>query len=142
LTKALKGETKMSEETEVIPLETLAKVYRKIYLKAQEIQRELDKLEEQKTEIKNAMKDQLRELGLKSVKTAGGNISMSTKRKYYTNDWDSFKTFMMENDALDLVEKRIAQTNMALFLEENPGKVPAGLSSLTENTVTETKPTT
>ena len=132
----------MSEETEVIPLETLAKVYRKIYLKAQEIQRELDKLEEQKTEIKNAMKDQLRELGLKSVKTAGGNISMSTKRKYYTNDWDSFKTFMMENDALDLVEKRIAQTNMALFLEENPGKVPAGLSSLTENTVTVTKPTT
>jgi hypothetical protein len=142
LTKALKGEIKMSEETEVIPLETLAKVYRKIYLKAQEIQRELDKLEEQKTEIKNAMKDQLRELGLKSVKTAGGNISMSTKRKYYTNDWDSFKTFMMENDALDLVEKRIAQTNMALFLEENPGKVPAGLSSLTENTVTVTKPTT
>ena len=132
----------MSDENEVVPLETLAKVYRKIYLKAQEIQRELDKLEEQKTEIKNAMKDQLRELGLKSVKTAGGNISMSTKRKYYTNDWDSFKTFMMENDALDLVEKRIAQTNMALFLEENPGKVPAGLSSLTENTVTVTKPTT
>jgi hypothetical protein len=31
---------------------------------------------------------------------------------------------------------------MALFLEENPGKVPAGLSSLTENTVTVTKPTT
>jgi len=132
----------MSEETEVIPLETLAKVYRKIYLKAQEIQKELDKLEEQKAEIKNAMKDQMRELGLKSVRTAGGNISLSTKTRYYTDDWDSFKTFVLEHDALDLFEQRIAQKNMALFLEENPGKVPAGLSSLTENTVTVTKPTT
>jgi hypothetical protein len=132
----------MSEENEVVPLETLARVYRKIYLKAQEIQKQLDKLEEQKTEIKNAMKDQMRQLGLNSVKTAGGNISLSTKTRYYTDDWDSFKTFVVENDALDLFEHRIAQKNMALFLEENPGKVPAGLSSLSENTVTVTKPTT
>lgn len=132
----------MSEENEVIPLETLARVYRKIYLKAQEIQKQLDKLEEQKTEIKNAMKDQMRQLGISSVKTAGGNISLSNKTRYYTDDWDSFKTFVIENDALDLFEHRIAQKNMALFLEENPGKVPAGLSSLSENTVTVTKPTT
>ena len=132
----------MSEETEVIPLETLAKVYRKIYLKAQELQKQVDKLEEQKAEIKNAMKDQMRDLGVKSVKTDGGNISLSTKTRYYTDDWDSFKNFVLEHDALDLFEQRIAQKNMALFLEENPGKVPAGLSSLTENTVTVTKPTT
>jgi hypothetical protein len=127
---------------EVIPLETLAKVYRKIYLKAQEIQKQLDRLEDQKAEIKVAMKDQMRELGVSSVKTTGGNISLSTKTRYYTNDWDSFKSFILENDALDLFEQRIAQKNMALFLEENPGKVPAGLSSLSENTVTVTKPTT
>jgi hypothetical protein len=127
---------------EVIPLETLAKVYRKIYLKAQEIQKQLDRLEDQKAEIKMAMKDQMRELGVSSVKTTGGNISLSTKTRYYTNDWDSFKSFILENDALDLFEQRIAQKNMALFLEENPGKVPAGLSSLSENTVTVTKPTT
>ena len=132
----------MSEENEVVPLETLARVYRKIYLKAQEIQKQLDKLEEQKSEIKNAMKDQMRQLGINSVKTAGGNISLSTKTRYYTDDWDSFKTFVIENAALDLFEHRIAQKNMALFLEENPGKVPAGLSSLSENTVTVTKPTT
>ena len=131
----------MSEELEVVPLEKLAKIYRKMYLKAQEIQKELDKLEEQKNEIKNAMKDQMRALGVSSVKTAGGNITLANKTKYYTNDWDSFKTFMMDNDALDLVEKRISQSNMALFLEENPGKVPAGLSSLTESTVTVRKPT-
>ena len=128
-------------DEEQISLEKLARIYRKIYLKAQEVQKELDRLEEQKTEIKLAMKDQMRALGINSVRTEGGNISMSSKIKYYTDDWDSFKTFALENDALDLFEKRIAQKNMALFLEENPGKVPAGLSSMSEITVTVTKPT-
>jgi hypothetical protein len=94
----------MSDE-EVVSLEVLAKVYRKMYLKGQEIQKQLDKIEEQKEEVKNAMKDQMREMGVTSVKTEGGSITLSTKRRYYTDDWDSFKTFMMDNDALDLVEK-------------------------------------
>ena len=128
-------------DEEQISLEKLARVYRKIYLKAQEVQKELDRLEEQKSEIKLAMKDQMRSLGINSVRTEGGNISMSSKIRYYTDDWDSFKMFALENDALDLFEKRIAQKNMALFLEENPGKVPAGLSSMSEITVTVTKPT-
>ena len=128
-------------DEEQISLEKLARVYRKIYLKAQEVQKELDRLEEQKSEIKLAMKDQMRSLGINSVRTEGGNISMSSKIRYYTDDWDSFKAFALENDALDLFEKRIAQKNMALFLEENPGKVPAGLSSMSEITVTVTKPT-
>ena len=128
-------------DEEQISLEKLARIYRKIYLKAQEVQKELDRLEEQKAEIKLAMKDQMRVLGINSVRTEGGNISLSSKIRYYTDDWDSFKNFALENDALDLFEKRIAQKNMALFLEENPGKVPAGLSSMSEITVTVTKPT-
>jgi len=131
----------MSDEVEQIPLEKLARIYRKIYLKAQEVQRQLDRLDEQKKEIKLAMKDQLRELGVSSVKTEGGNISTSTKTRYYTDDWESFKAFMVEHDALDLVEQRIAQTNLKLFLEENPGVVPMGLNSMAEVTVTVTKPT-
>ena len=99
----------MSDEVEQIPLEKLTRIYRKIYLKAQEVQRQLDRLDEQKKEIKLAMKDQLRELGVSSVKTEGGNISTSTKTRYYTDDWESFKAFMVEHDALDLVEQRIAQ---------------------------------
>ena len=128
-------------DEEQISLEKLARVYRKIYLKAQEVQKELDRLEDQKSEIKLAMKDQMRSLGINSVRTEGGNISMSSKIRYYTDDWDSFKSFALENDALDLFEKRIAQKNMALFLEENPGSVPAGLNSLSEYTVTVRKPT-
>jgi hypothetical protein len=41
---------------------------------------------------------------------------------------------------VDLLEKRIAQINMAHFLEENPTIVPPGLNSTTEYDITVTKP--
>jgi hypothetical protein len=130
---------------EAIPLDKLAKVYRKIYSRVNELTTEYEsKLEElklQQEEIKNAMKDQMVSLGLQSVKTDEGTIILSQKTRYYTDDWDSFKTFVVENDALDLFEKRISQKNMAMFLEENPGVVPMGLNSMSEVSVSVRKPT-
>lgn len=130
---------------EVIPLDKLAKVYRKIYLKVQELTQEyesqIEELKAKQDEIKNAMKDQMMALGTNSVKTNEGTIILSQKTRYYTDDWDSFKQFVVEHDALDLFEKRIAQKNMAIFLEENPGAVPPGLNSMSEYAVTVRKPT-
>lgn len=130
---------------ETVPLDKLAKVYRKISSRVQELTQEyetqIEELKTQQDEIKNAMKDQMLALGVGSVRTDGGTITLSQKTRYYTDDWDSFKSFAVEHDALDLFEKRIAQKNMALFLEENPGSVPAGLNSLSEYTVTVRKPT-
>jgi hypothetical protein len=130
---------------ETIPLDKLARVYRKIYLRVQELTQEyesqLEELKAKQDEIKNAMKDQMMALGTNSVKTDGGTITLSQKTRYYTDDWDSFKNFVVEHDALDLFEKRIAQKNMAIFLEENPGVVPAGLNSISEVAVTVRKPT-
>ena len=130
---------------EVIPLDKLAKVYRKIYARVQELtqqyESEIEELKAKQDEIKSAMKDQMMALGTNSVRTPEGTIILSQKTRYYTDDWDSFKTFVVEHDALDLFEKRIAQKNMATFLEENPGVVPAGLNSMSEYAVTVRKPT-
>lgn len=130
---------------EAIPLDKLARVYRKIYLKVQELTQEyesqIEELKAKQDEIKNAMKDQMMALGTNSVKTNEGTIILSQKTRYYTDDWDSFKQFVIEHDALDLFEKRIAQKNMAIFLDENPGAVPPGLNSMSEYAVTVRKPT-
>lgn len=130
---------------EAIPLDKLARVYRKIYLKVQELTQEyesqIEELKAKQDEIKNAMKDQMMALGTNSVKTNEGTIILSQKTRYYTDDWDSFKQFVIEHDALDLFEKRIAQKNMAIFLDENPGEVPPGLNSMSEYAVTVRKPT-
>lgn len=48
--------------------------------------------------------------------------------------------FILEHDALFLLEKRIAQTNMDDFLEQNPGDVPPGLNTTSELTVSVMKP--
>jgi hypothetical protein len=135
----------MPNEEDVIPLDKLARVYRKIYTKVQELtltyETELEELKAKQDEIKSAMKDQMLASGINSVRTDEGTIILSQKTRYYTDDWDSFKQFVVEHDALDLFEKRIAQKNMSTFLEENPGVVPAGLNSMSEYAVTVRKPT-
>jgi hypothetical protein len=130
---------------EIIPLDKLARIYRKIKTEidslTQEYDTKLEQLKAQQDELRFAMKDQMKALGVKSVNTAFGTLSMVNKIRYSTQDWDSFKRFMVENDALDLLEKRIAQTNMAQFLEENPGVVPPGLNAFSDFEIRVTKPT-
>lgn len=136
----------MNTETEQasVPMDKLARVYRKIQTRIQELtaayETEVETLKAQQDAIKTALKDQMLSLGVKSVNTEGGTVVLATKTRYSTQDWDSFKQFMIDHDAIDLLEKRIAQTNMALFLKENPGVVPPGLNSNSEYTISVRKP--
>ena len=128
-----------------IPLDKLVKIYRKIKMEidtmTQEYDTKLEVLKSQQDEIKFEIKDQMKALGVSSVKSPFGTVSMMLKTRYNTNDWSSFKDFILEHSAVDLLEKRVAQTNMAQFLEENPGVVPPGLNSVTEFEIRITKPT-
>jgi predicted Zn-dependent peptidase len=132
------------EVTEQLPLDKLTRIYIKMRAKLQDIEKEYDtKIEELKTqqqEVKNAMKDMMLAAGIKSSRTDYGTISLVQKTRYYTQDWDSFKKFVVEHDVVDLLEKRIAQTNMSKFLEENPTLVPPGLNSNTEFDISVRKP--
>ena len=127
-----------------IPLDKLAKVYRKIrdriQVLSQEYETKIEELKFQQQEIANAMKDILKATGQKTATTAEGTIMLGTKTRYTTNDWDSFKKFVAEHDVLDLFEKRISQGNMKQWLEENPTLVPPGLDQATEFTITVRKP--
>ena len=102
---------------------------------------EIEDIKRQQEAVKNALKDQMLVMGVSSVRTDSGTVTLATKTRYNTQDWDSFKEFIKEHDAIDLLEKRIAQTNMKTFLEDNPGVVPAGLNSMTEYTISVRKPT-
>ena len=136
----------MSEQEEAVPLDKLTRVYMKMRAKIQEIEAEyeakLDSLKEQQKEVKNAIKDLMLAQGSKSVRTDFGTVVLTEKTRFYTQDWDSFKTFVVEQDAVDLLERRIHQGNMAKFLEENPSLLPPGLNSDTEFDVSVRKPST
>ena len=129
---------------EMIPMDKLAKIYLKICTKVQLLTQDYEKekagLEAQKAEVANAMRDQMKALGSKSIKTEYGTVMLGVKTRYSTQDWDAFKDFCISNNTIDLLERRIAQRNMAKWLEENPEDVPPGLNSDSEYEVTVRKP--
>jgi hypothetical protein len=137
-------EYEVSEET--IQMDKLVRVYRKMSARIQELTAEyentVEPIKAQQEQIKLAIKDQMLALGLASVRTVEGTVVMSQKTRYFTQDWDSFKRFVLDHEAVDLLERRVSQLNMAQFLEANPGAVPPGLNSHTEYSLTVKKPTT
>ena len=130
-------------EDEVVPIDLLVKIHSRIKGRIDALTKEYDtaveQLKAQQDEVRFAIKDKMKALGLKSVNTSYGTVSLSTKTRYNTQDWDSFKKFILDHQVVDLLEKRIAQSNMATFLEENPGVVPPGLNSHTEFEIRVTK---
>jgi len=132
-------------EAPIMPIDKLAKVYRKMAAAIQklttEYETQVEEIKRQQEAVKLALKDQMLALGVSSVRTDQGTVVLSTKTRFNTSDWDSFKQFILAHEAVDLLEKRIAQGNMATFLEDNPGLVPAGLNSMTEYAISVRKPT-
>lgn len=129
----------------IIPMDRLAKVYVKIRDKISETTRDyetqIETLKAQQTEVVNAMKEQMRAAGTQSAKTEYGTVSLVTKTRYFAQDADAFKKFVLEHQVPELYEQRIAQKNMATFIAENPGLVPPGLNTVSEISVSVRKPT-
>ena len=67
-----------------------------------------------------------------SVRTSEGLFFRSKKTKYWTSDWDAMHNFIKEHNVPELLDKRLNQTNIREFLEENPTLVPDALNTETE----------
>jgi hypothetical protein len=135
----------MTTETEPeVTMDRLTKVYIKMRDKLSELTREYEAAEahikEQQQEVSNAMKDILKATGGTGMKTEYGTVSLKTNTRFFAQDWDAMGRFIVDNDAPFLLEKRIAQRMMAEFLDKNPGVVPPGLNTMSELTISVTKP--
>lgn len=125
----------MSEEqTEsgAIPTDKLVKAYVKIRDARKELS---EKFEQEDSVLKDSLDtieaqllEACKSIGADSIRTPFGTISRTVKKRYWTNDWHSFYEFLKEHGVLELLEKRVAQTNMSTFLEENPDLHPPGLN--------------
>jgi hypothetical protein len=73
--------------------------------------------------------------GANSIKTDNGTVIRSVKTRYWTSDWEAMHQFVRENNALDLLERRVAQTAMAGFLKNNPDLMPKGMNVDSKYTV-------
>ena len=115
-----------------IPVEKLVGAYTKIRTKRSEIsakfKEEDGSLAEQQDKIKRALLDYCKDQGVDSVRTATGLFYRTVKQRYWTSDWSSMHSFIMDHNLPDFFEKRLNQTNVRQFIEENPDLIPAGLN--------------
>jgi hypothetical protein len=115
-----------------VGLEKLTKVYLKIKAKRNELSAEFKEedgeLRKQQDAIKQALLDHCKEHDVESVRTSAGLFYRTVKTRYWTSDWESMYKFITEQDVPEFLEKRLNQTNVKQFLEENPESVPPGLN--------------
>jgi len=122
-----------------IPLEKLTKAYIKLRDMRSKLSAEYKaqdgELLEKQDRIKKALLDHCKEHNVESVKTSEGVFYRQVKRRYWTSDWQSMYKFVMENNLPEFFDKRLNQSNVRQFLEENPEMVPPGLNVESEYTV-------
>ena len=125
--------------SEPLDVAKMVRVYQKIRSKRSELSanfKEEDKaLSEKLDAVKAALLKYCDEQGVESVRTTEGLFYRSTKTRYWTSDWESMHKFILEEGVPELLDKRVNQTNMRQYLEENPDAVPMGLNVDSEYTL-------
>ena len=110
----------------------LAEVFLKIRDKRDELRHAYEAedavLKESLEAIESEMLEKCKEEDCSSIKTSVGTIVRSIKSRYWPADWETFNAFVIEHKLPDLFEKRVHQTNMATWIENNPEDVPPGLN--------------
>jgi hypothetical protein len=122
-----------------VSVEKLTRVYIKIRDARAELaanfKKEDDDLKTKQDKIKRALLDHCKEHNVESVRTSEGLFYRSVKQRYWTSDWDSMNKFILDNGVPEFFEKRLNQTVVKQFLEENPDAVPPGLNVDSEYTI-------
>ena len=128
-----------------VKLDSLVETYLAIRNERDKLSREHDakdkELSNDLAQIEQVLLNSCNEVGADSIRTGAGTVIKSTKENFVCGDWDNFKQYVMQHDAIELLQQRIHQTNFKEFLSgrEDEG-LPPGLSSMREFKVTVRKP--
>ena len=117
-------------------VETYLAIRRERERMAKKYEQQMDRLEEAMLETCNA-------IGAETLRTESGTIMKTLKENYICGDWDNFKKYVIENNALELLQQRLSQTNFKEFLSTRGEEgMPPGISTMREFKISVRKPTT
>tara|TARA_R110002110_G_scaffold79005_2_gene206815 strand:- start:1110 stop:1514 length:405 start_codon:yes stop_codon:yes gene_type:complete len=129
-----------------VKVNSLVKAYLAIRLErdklAKKYQQEDSELKDQMNRLESAMLETCDHIGAETLRTESGTIIKTLKENFVCGDWDNFKSYVLENQALELLQQRISQSNFREFLStrEEEG-LPPGISTMREFKITVRKPT-
>jgi len=77
-----------------------------------------------------------------SIKTTHGTVMRKLNERYFCSDWDNFYSYVLDNEAVQLLERRIHQGNFKEHLKTTEGDgLPPGVNVMREFGVTVRKAT-
>ena len=95
------------------------------------------KLKTDMDQIEQAMLEICNDVGADSIKTTLGTVIRKVNERFYCTDWDNFKNYVLENEAVELLERRIHQGNFKQHLSDRTGDgLPPGVSVMREFGIT------
>lgn len=121
----------------------LVRVYIKIRdakaARTKQLEDEIAELDKQLDTVEAELLELCKSTGQDGGKTQHGSFRRSVKTRYWTSDWDKMYQFIKDNDAPELLERRVAQTAFKEFLSSNPDKMPEGMNVDSRYAITVTR---
>jgi hypothetical protein len=95
------------------------------------------KLKTDMEQIEQAMLEICNDVGADSIKTTLGTVIRKVNERFYCTDWDNFKNYVLENEAVELLERRIHQGNFKEHMTQIEGQgLPPGVNVMREYGIT------
>jgi len=95
------------------------------------------KLKDDLKKLESVLLDVCNTVNADSIKTSLGTVIRKLNERYICSDWDNFKQYVLENEAIELLERRIHQSNFKQHMEEiQADGLPPGVNVMREFGVT------
>jgi hypothetical protein len=108
-------------------VETYLKLRRKKEAVENETKDRVADIKAKMTKLESWLMQKADEDGVTSFKTTAGTAFVTTTDFANVADWDAVLTFIKENDAFDMLEKRVSKTAVRAHMDET-GDVPPGIT--------------
>lgn len=105
-----------------------------------EIKERVDKIKADMAKLEAWLKAKLDADGLTSFKTDHGTAFLTTTDYANVENWDAVLRFIRDEDAFDMLEKRVSKTAVRGYIEANK-EVPPGIKYGTKLDINIRKPT-
>ena len=90
-------------------------------------------LKEDMAQIEKVMLDMCNAVNADSIKTKHGTVMRKLNERFFCQDWDNFYRFVLDNEAVQLLERRIHQGNFKEFLRDHASDgLPPGVNVMRE----------
>lgn len=108
-------------------VETYLKLRRKKEAIEASTKEQLAAVKDKMTKLESWLMQKADEEGVTSFKTSAGTAFVTSTDFANVADWDAVLTFIKENEAFDMLEKRVSKTAVRAHMDET-GEVPPGIT--------------